>query len=158
MDLGQHTWLDDVGHGMQSSTLGSKRGWKTSGMTCNLRPWSAHAVARRRVLHVIIALGQHKWLNFFGHGMQSFPFDKIHRDRRIRAWHAIISLGKHTQPDNVGCGILSLTFECTHDRTMLGVAMLSSPKGSTYGRGYLGRLMQSFPFGQHIQLDDIDVA
>ena len=48
MSLGQHTWSDDVGHDMPSSTLGSTRCLMTLSMKSNLCPWTAYIEGRNR--------------------------------------------------------------------------------------------------------------
>ena len=121
---GQHTRSNDVGRGIRSSPLGSTDGRTTSGVACHHRLWAAHTVGRRRALHAIIALGQHRRSDDVGRGMPSSPLDSTdgrpssgvtchHRPwtaqtvERRRACHAIIALGQHTRSDSVERGMLS---------------------------------------------------
>ena len=49
MDLVQHIWLDEIGHGRPSSPFDSIYMFgKTSGVTCHHRPWTAYAVGLLR--------------------------------------------------------------------------------------------------------------
>ena len=71
----RQTRSNDVGHGVPASPLCSTHGRTTSGVACHHRLWAAHTVGRRRALHAIIALGQHRRLDDFGRGMPSSPLD-----------------------------------------------------------------------------------
>ena len=121
---GQHTRSNDVGRGIPSSPLGSTDGRTTSAVACHHRLWAAHTVGRRRALHAIIALGQHRRLDDFGRGMPSSPLDSTdgrpsygvachHRPwtaqtvERRRTCHVIIALGKHTRLYDVERGMPS---------------------------------------------------
>lgn len=57
MSHGQHTWLDDIRHGMPSSPLENIHGGTRSSMLCHHRHWEAHSVGWRRVWHAIFDLG-----------------------------------------------------------------------------------------------------
>ncbi|TMW81743.1 hypothetical protein EJD97_008050 [Solanum chilense] len=95
----------------------------TTGMACNHGPWPAHAVDQ------------------YWRGRPSLFLESIHRVRRRREWHAIISLRHHTQLEDVARGMLSSLLDCTHGRTMLGMAMLSSPLGSTHSTTMSARVV-----------------
>ena len=68
---GQETRSNDVGHGMQSSPLGSTDSRTASGVACHHRPWAAQTVGRRRASHAISALGQHRRSAVVGRAMPS---------------------------------------------------------------------------------------
>ena len=121
---GQHTWSNDVGHGMPSSPLGSTYARTTSGKACHHRLWAAQTVGRRWALHAIIAFGLHTQSNNVGRGMPSLPLGSTHGRttsgvtchhclwtthtvERLQAWHAIIAFGQHTWLNDVGRGIKS---------------------------------------------------
>ena len=70
--FGQHTRLDDVGHGMPSWPLSSTHGLTMSGVTCNHFPWIAHTIGRCKAWHTIIAFRLHTRLDDVGRGMQSY--------------------------------------------------------------------------------------
>ncbi len=57
--FGQHTWTNDIGLGMTTSSLGSTCGQTTSSVAWHYCPWAGHTVRRCRPWHAIIALGQH---------------------------------------------------------------------------------------------------
>ena len=83
MDLVQHLWLDEVGHGRQSSPFDSLYIFgKTSGVACHHRPWTVYTVKRRRTWHINIALGLHTQLDEDGSA------------------NSIIDLGHYTRSDN----------------------------------------------------------
>ena len=58
--LGQHTWSDDVGRGIQSP------------------PMDSNTVGLRRACHDITTFGQHTRLNDVGRGMPSSPLGSTH--------------------------------------------------------------------------------
>ena len=136
---GQHTHLNDVGCGMPSSPLGSTYGRMTSGVAYHHRLWVAHTVERRRAWHDITSLRQHPRSDYVGRGMTSPPLDSTHGRMtsgvgchhrpwtthtvgRHWAWHDITVIGLHAWSDNIVCGITSPPLDCTHGRTMSGVA------------------------------------
>ena len=103
--LRQHTWSDDVGRGMPSSSLGSTNGRTTP-------TW-----------HANITFGQHTRSNDVERGMTSPPLDsahgrttssatchhlllKEHTIERRQAWHAIITFGQHKWSNDVGRGMI----------------------------------------------------
>ena len=67
--LWHHTPLDDVGHGMPSSTLGGTLDWTMLGAACHHSPWKAYTVEHCGVWHVIFAIRQHPRLDVVGLGM-----------------------------------------------------------------------------------------
>ena len=114
--LGQHTWSDDVGYGMPSSSLGSTNGRTTPMWHANITFWAAHTVERRQAWHASIAFGKHTRSKDVERGMTSPPLDsahgrttsgatshqrlwKAHTVERRRVWHAIITFGQHKQSD-----------------------------------------------------------
>ena len=101
--LGQHTWSDDIGRGMPSSSLGS-----TNGQTTPM--W-----------HANITFGQHTRSNDVRRGCQHRLWE-AHTVERRRAWHDITSFGQRTRSNNVGRDKPSPPLESTHDRTTSGVA------------------------------------
>ena len=122
--LGRQTRSNDVWRGMPSSLSGSTNGRMTLGVACHHRLWAAQTVGRRRLLHSIIAVGQHTQSNDVGRGMPSSPLGtthcrtmsgvachhrhiEAHTLERRRAWHAIIAFGQHTQSNDVGRGMPS---------------------------------------------------
>ena len=57
--IGQHTWLDDVGRDIPSSSIESIHDRTTLGMACYHQPWTTHMIGSLRVWHAHMALGQH---------------------------------------------------------------------------------------------------
>ena len=119
--FGQHTRLNVVGLGMQSSPLGSTYGQTASTVACQHRLWTAHAVERRRTWHAITAFGQHTRSNDVRRGMTSSPLGSTH-GRLMSAWHAIIAHGWQTWSNDVWRGMPSSPLGSTHDRTTSDVA------------------------------------
>ena len=114
--LGQHTWSDDIGRGMPSSSLGSTNGRTTP-------TW-----------HANITFGQHTRSNDVRCGMQASPLGSTHGQKtssvawhhllwtahtveQRRARHAITAFGKHTRPIDVECGMQSSPLGSTNSRT-----------------------------------------
>ena len=92
--FGQHTWLDDIRHGMPS------------------RPLIAHMFVLHRVWHYIITLRHDTRSYYGGRGMPSSPLSSSqgrdmssvachhrhwneHMVGRCRVWHAIIAVRQH---------------------------------------------------------------
>ena len=67
--LWHHTPLDNVGHGIPSSPLGSTHNWTTLGVAFHHSPWKAYTLEQRGVWHVIFAIGQHPRLDDVGRGI-----------------------------------------------------------------------------------------
>ena len=86
--FGQHTWSDDIMHGIPSSRLGSTHSPTTSGVACHHHLVAAQMVERRREWHDINDLGLHARSNDIERGMTSPPLDYMH----LRTWHDIIAL------------------------------------------------------------------
>uniref|UniRef100_A0A494G8M2 Uncharacterized protein n=1 Tax=Solanum lycopersicum TaxID=4081 RepID=A0A494G8M2_SOLLC len=162
--------MNDVGHGMPSTPLDSTHGRTTSGLTCHHHLWTSHLVEQRRAWNAITALG---------HGMPSSHLDgkhgrttlgvachhrlwTTHTVGRRWAWHPIIAFGKNRLSDDIRRGMPSPPLDCTHGRTMSGMAchhlpwtahtierrrddMISSPLDCTHAHtvGNVGRGMPS---------------
>ena len=124
--LVQHTQMNNVGHGVRSSPLDSKKGRITSGVACHHRSWTAHTVGRRWALYAIIILWLHTQTDDIMRGMPSKTFDNkkrwtasemewhhnpwiSHTIGWVRVWKGIIALGQ------------------THNRKTLDVAWHHSP-------------------------------
>ena len=137
--LGRQTRSNDVGHGMQTSPLGSTDGRTASGVACHHRLWEAHTVERGRVWHAIIALGRQTRSKDFGRDMPSSPlgstdvrtttsvafhhrFWAAHTVEQRLAWHDIITFRQHKRSNDVWRGMPSPPLDCTHDWTTSGVA------------------------------------
>ena len=142
--LGRQTPSNDVGGGMPSPLLVSTHSRTTSGVACHHRLWAAHTVGRRRALHAIIALGEHRRSDDVGRGMPSSPLDSTdgratssvschhrpwagHTVGRCRTWHAIIALGQHRRSDDVVLGMPSSSLDSTDGRPSSGVACHHRP-------------------------------
>ena len=67
--LWHQTPLDNVGHGIPSSSLGSTHNWRTLGVAFHHIPWKAYTLEQRGVWHVIFAIRQHPRLDVVGLGM-----------------------------------------------------------------------------------------
>ena len=119
--FGQHKRSNDVRRGMTSPPLDSTHGRTTLGVARNHRPWKVHTVGN------------------VGRDMPSLPLDNTHGrttsgltcHHRLRtahmvglrrAWNDITALVQHTRSNNVWRGMTSPPLDCTHDRTMSGVA------------------------------------
>ena len=119
--VGQHAPSNDVERGMTSLPLDITQGQTT---------W---------VWHAIIAFGKHTRSNDIRRGMPSSPLGSTHGRTtsgvachhrpwtahtvgRRRAWHDITALGQHTRSNDVWRGMKSPPLDCTHARTMSGVA------------------------------------
>ena len=103
MDLRQHTRLNDVGRGMQSSPMDGKHGRTTSVVACYHLLWTAQTVGRRRAWHPSSVLGSTDGRTASGVACHHRP------------WTA------HTV-GNVGRGITSPPLDSTHGRMTSGVA------------------------------------
>ena len=121
----QHTWSDDVRHGMPSS------------------PLIAHMVVQHRACHDIITLRHDTRSYYVGRGMPSSPLSSSQgRDmsgeachhclwekdmvRLRRVWHAIIYLGQHIQLKNIERFMLSSSLDFTQSRMTSCMACPSS--------------------------------
>uniref|UniRef100_A0A3Q7GQT2 Uncharacterized protein n=1 Tax=Solanum lycopersicum TaxID=4081 RepID=A0A3Q7GQT2_SOLLC len=120
MALEKHTPLDDIGHMMPSSLLGSTYSGTTSSKTCHTHPWAADTVGQHQASHASIAFGNNKRSDYVLHGMPSYSLDRtyvrrrsarnlrIHLGQHTRSeWHAIIDRGQHIRSYDVGCGMPS---------------------------------------------------
>ena len=76
--FGKHKRLNDVGHNMPLSPLGSTYGRMTSSVACHHRLWETYTVERRQAWHDITAQGQHTRSNDVGRDMPSLPLDSTH--------------------------------------------------------------------------------
>ena len=104
------THIDEAGHDIPSSPLGSTHGRTMSEVAYHHRPWIAYMVGQRRVLHAILTLDK-----LYGRTTSEAEFHCVpwttHTVGRSRVWHAIIALGQHTRSDNVRCDIPSFPLE-----------------------------------------------
>ena len=115
----QHTWLDDVRHGMPSS------------------PLIAHMVVQHRACHDIITLRHDTRSYDVGRGMPSSPLSSSQgRDmsgeachhipwttytvEKRRAFHAIVVFGLHTKSDDVRHGMPTCPLGSKHCLTTSG--------------------------------------
>uniref|UniRef100_A0A494G8R8 Uncharacterized protein n=1 Tax=Solanum lycopersicum TaxID=4081 RepID=A0A494G8R8_SOLLC len=155
--FGQHTRLDDVGHGMPSWTLSSTHSRMTSGVACHHRLRTAHTA-----WHTIIAFRIHTRLDDIGRGMQSYTLVSTycrmtssvscnHRlwtshivgrrntGRRHKEWHAIIVMdnkqGQTIKHSQTTTGWHALIYLGLHIRWKnVERVMLSTYLGFTHGR------------------------
>ncbi|TMW84675.1 hypothetical protein EJD97_024656 [Solanum chilense] len=119
--------LDDIRGVMRAWSMGSTHCQTMSRVACQYQSWLAHIIRLRRAWHAIMALGQHTRSDDVRCERPLSHLDSIHTVGQRLAWHDIISLGQHTRSEDVGRGMLSSPMDFTHDRTTLGMAMLSSP-------------------------------
>ena len=86
--LRKHTRSDNVGCGMPSLPFERIHCQTTSRVACNHLTLKAHMVRQRQARLAIISLGQHKRLDYVGHGMPSLSLGSIHgRTTSIVACH-----------------------------------------------------------------------
>ena len=76
--FGKHKWSYDVRRDMPSYPLGITHNQMTPGMALSYDPWVTHIVARRRVSHGLIALGQHTPSDIIRHFMPSSSLGSTH--------------------------------------------------------------------------------
>ena len=134
--FGQHTWSDDVWHGMPSS------------------PLIAHMVIRHRAWHDIITLGHDTRSDYGGRGIPSSPLNNTqvqdmsgvacyhhhwneHLVGRCRVWHAIIAVWLHRQ------GRMTSYVRCLH---LPWTAHTVRPRRAWHA---------SMTFGRHIWSHDV---
>ena len=120
------THIDEAGHDIPSSPLGSTHGRTMSKVAYHHRPWIAYMVGQRRVWHAILTLDK-----LYGWTTSDAEFQRVpwtaHTVGRSRVWHAIIALGQHTRSKELGSGILSSLLDRTYFRTTWRVACLHGP-------------------------------
>ena len=107
--FGQHTWSNDVGHGMPSSPLGCRNDRTMSSVACHHRRWTSS----NSQTALGVACHHPPWTT-----------NKV---KRRREWHAIITFGQHRRANNVRRGIPSSPLGSTHGRMTLGVACHHTP-------------------------------
>ena len=121
MVLGQHTWLDNVEHHMQSSLLGSTHCRTMSRLACKNGSSAAHTVGRRWALYAINTLGEHTESGDIGHCVDHRSWTS-HMIGLHWVWHDIMSLAKHILSNNIGGGMSSSPLDNIHCPTTSGVA------------------------------------
>ena len=108
INIGQHTWSNNVMCDMPSLTLDSRHCGKTLNMAYHHCLWIGYMVRRRRAWHAIMPLAQHTRFDYVMHGHSS-PLGIIY-----------------------GHGMLLSPLDKIHGRTTLALAMLQSPLDSTH--------------------------